>query len=117
MRQNDYLHQKLIEECAEVQQRVCKLLLFGPEERQDRAPTNLRQNVQPGTNAERLADEVRDLQIIIHLLGFKLPTSEEIVAKRLKLEKYLNYAISLRRVEVDSVDSFDAEEATHGNQR
>jgi hypothetical protein len=102
MHQDEYLYSKLIEECAEVQQRVCKLLLFGPDERQETAPTNLRgASVPPGTNAERLAGEVCDLQIIIHLLGFKPPTSEEVVAKRLKLEKYLNYAISLGRVEVD----------------
>lgn len=51
---------KLIEECSEVQQAVCKLMAFGPESRwpDDNAPSNL----------EHLSLEIGDLLAVIDVL-------------------------------------------------
>jgi NTP pyrophosphatase (non-canonical NTP hydrolase) len=51
---------KLIEECSEVQQAVCKLMAFGPESRwpDEKAPSNL----------EHLSLEIGDLLAVIDVL-------------------------------------------------
>lgn len=75
----------LIEEAAEVQQRATKALRFGLDE------------VQPGqplTNAERLAQEVGDLDAVIAMAGNEgLIRDTDVVgasiAKRAKLRVYM----------------------------
>lgn len=59
MNETEYLLQCLSEECVEVSKRVSKALRFTPDE------------VQPGqvlTNAQRIADELIDLQGVVELL-------------------------------------------------
>jgi hypothetical protein len=97
---SDHLYMKLIEECAEVQQRVCKLLQFGPDQRQDQDPVFLstHKEAPPGTNYERLAEEVRDLISVIEFIGFRPPTQDEMMAKRLKIERYYEYSTTQKGV-------------------
>ena len=96
MNSQEHLYLKLMEECAEVQQRVSKLLQFGPEESQRTAPTNLRgDSVPEGTNRERLQEEINDLVAIVHLLGYGLPSQQQIQAKAQKLAKYRLYSQQL----------------------
>ena len=94
MNRKEHLFLKLMEECAEVQQRVSKLLQFGPDEVQ---------NGQIQTNMERLRFEINDVIAVIRLLEdtgnlicngpFVLGNHE--VAKRAKTEKYLKLSESL----------------------
>jgi hypothetical protein len=99
---------KLAEECGEVAQRVCKILIFGAQER------------KPGgedlTNNQRLEAEVIDLLGAIEALaemGFlpriaasfqgnsdleAIPLEDGIAAKRQKMEKFLQYAKGLGMV-------------------
>lgn len=75
----------LIEECAEVQQRATKLLRFGRDE------------VQPGqplSNAQRLSQELGDLEAVILLCQNERLISKDDVAKAVipklrKLEKFM----------------------------
>ena len=78
----------LIEEAAEVQQRATKLLRFGRDE------------VQPGqelTNAERLAKEIGDMEVLVSmaadagLIDVRI-VRERAARKREKLAKYMQTA-------------------------
>lgn len=81
----DYLLVKLIEECSEVQHRLCKWLIFGGEETEVG---------QLHTNAQRAADEIRDMLYVIDLLMLRkaLPdtqrSDEWLQMKRRKFETY-----------------------------
>lgn len=94
MNRSQFLLMKLAEECAEVAQRAIKQIQFGKFEIQ---------KDQPLTNAERLKQELLDLRSITRLLqrAGELPeitTDEEtnaLIAKRNKLQKYLNLSTSL----------------------
>ena len=93
MNMPELLFLKLMEECAEVQQCAAKLLQFGPDESQPTAPRNLGgENPPGGTNRERLQAEILDLCAVVHLLGFRYPTIEEISTKETKIERYLTYS-------------------------
>lgn len=94
MTRYEHLFLKLSEECAEVQQRVSKLLQFGAGES------------EPGqtlTNAQRLRAEVNDLLSVIALLegnGYlRWQSDDELSAHKLskaeKIKKYLNYSEEL----------------------
>lgn len=94
MTRYEHLFLKLSEECAEVQQRISKLLQFGAGES------------EPGqelTNAERLRAEVNDLLSVIALLegnGYlrwqtDADLREHKLAKAAKIEKYLTYSEEL----------------------
>ena len=93
----DYLLVKLAEECAEVQQRVMKLLQFGPGEVQEG---------QDKTNLKRLRDEVNDLVAVIDICegAGALPTlsfgmqPNLTVDKAAKMKKYLELSRRLGRV-------------------
>ena len=94
MKKSDLMILKLIEECAEVQQRACKMMQFGPEESQATAPRNLGgENPPTGTNRERLQNELIDLCSVAQLLGFRYPTPEEVSAKLHKIERYMEYSL------------------------
>jgi hypothetical protein len=75
----------LIEECAEVQQRACKLLRFGRDE------------VQPGqplSNRERLSIELGDLAAIINMAAIHglvsvVAMKEQEPKKRDKLAQFM----------------------------
>lgn len=81
----------MAEECAETAKRVSKALRFGPLE------------VQPGddrTNADRILEEYHDLQAAVAMLQDEglLPVvhigevAERILAKRQKVERFLEYS-------------------------
>jgi hypothetical protein len=87
----------LMEEAAEIQQRVSNLLRFGINE------------IEPGqeqSNVTRLRAEICDLKAMIWLLeenGNLEPISDNdenlaIIAKRKKVEKYMKYSIECGRV-------------------
>ncbi len=103
MTNKELLVLKLIEECAEVQQRACKMMQFGEDESQSTAPNGLGGNSAPkGTNYERLQEEYIDLCSVGSLLGLRSPSSVEIVAKQRKIEKYAAYSVKCGKVEVHS---------------
>jgi uncharacterized protein YaaN involved in tellurite resistance len=97
MAKHEHLYLKLMEECAEVQQRASKLLQFGSEE------------AEPGqclTNAMRLRQEINDLLTIIDMIeqaGFPMNRGEDLelhmAEKREKIAKYLQYSQKLGRVD------------------
>jgi NTP pyrophosphatase (non-canonical NTP hydrolase) len=89
-----YLLVLLIEECAEVIQRVCKAIRFGLNEVQQSNSEEKR------TNERRLAEELADLQTIVCLLqeDGTMPTTgfaEWSYQKRVRILKYLRYSIAL----------------------
>lgn len=94
MDKSQYLLAKLAEESVEVAQRALKQIQFGKLEIQ---------NGQPLTNAERLKQELLDLMSIAKLLQHcgelpeitELEKTNALIAKRNKLQKYLNLSISL----------------------
>ena len=80
----------LAEECAEVAQRVSKLLRFGADEIQPD---------QPDTNAARLGFEVGDLQVMVDLakaVGIITDAAMNAgrVRKNLQLAKYMRYPLA-----------------------
>lgn len=91
MNRLQYLLGKLAEESAEVTQMACKTSNFGLDE------------VCPGlsaTNAERLHREIDDMLTIVDMLntefGFNYcPDMAHVAAKKIKVEKYYEYAKSL----------------------
>jgi hypothetical protein len=91
MTQNEHILLLLSEECDEVSQRVIKALRFGLDEVQPEQPLN---------NTERIVYELNDLMAVIELLQeinalpLNLFNRETIQAKKKKVVKYLDYAIS-----------------------
>lgn len=88
---------KLVEECSETQQRVMKLIQFGPDEK------------EPGqnlTNLERVALEYADIEAAVFRLinrGQFMPLgggaiASHMVTKDAKVEKYLALSIHLGHV-------------------
>ena len=87
MNRAEHIATTAAEECNEVAQRISKALRFGWEE------------VQPGqplTNAERVAEEYRDLTAMMHMLvGEGLiqpdfaPNSQQIINKISKVERFM----------------------------
>lgn len=59
LRRLNYLLQKLVEECSEVQKEVCKTILFGVD---DGYPDS------PETNKDRIEDEVQDIYASLRML-------------------------------------------------
>jgi hypothetical protein len=88
------MYLKLMEECAEVQQRVSKLLQFGPQESEATNPFATPTS-NPTTNLQRLQDEVYDLVAVIELLGLELPGVTRISEKAARIEKYRRYSEEL----------------------
>src|SRR3990167_3493522 len=97
MNRKEHLFLKLMEECAEVQQRVSKLLQFGPDE------------IQEGhtkTNMERLRFEINDvLAVLFYLETRGLLTTNKVFElgnhidmKRDKIDKYLELSEKLGTV-------------------
>lgn len=87
MNRPEHLLVCLAEECTEVGQRVSKALRFGLSEIQ---------SGQPLTNAERIAEEMRDLFAVATILQSEgvlpadwLPTPEQGAAKRAKIERFM----------------------------
>lgn len=102
MKMMQFLLLKLMEECAEVQQRASKMIQFGADETEPG---------QPFTNTERLREELNDLIATIHIIeqnGFPpFPPAEfnEIVSKKAsKILKFLVYSkdIGALKIEPDS---------------
>lgn len=84
---NEHLLTCLAEECSEVAQRVSKALRFGLDEVQAG---------QPLTNAERIAEEMVDLNAVCCLIQAHrllpracFPTPEQAEAKAKKISRYL----------------------------
>lgn len=95
MDQKQFLLLKIMEECSEISQRASKALQFGMNEIQ---------SGQDLTNQERLQSEIDDLLCIVELFnqhseageGFITKiTSEQLDAKRKKLNKFLVYSKDL----------------------
>lgn len=86
MDRREHLLTCLAEECTEVGQRVAKALRFGLTEIQ---------SGQPLTNAERIAEELRDLIAVATILEAEgalddiRPTLDQIMAKRAKIERFM----------------------------
>lgn len=88
MNRTEHLFTITTEECAEVSQRVSKILRFGIHE------------IQPGkdrNNVERFLDEYADLQAVIEMLEadgvLKVPDlTERKEKKKVKVEKFLEYS-------------------------
>jgi hypothetical protein len=97
MNQDEYLYNKLSEECAEVSQRVSKILCFGADEIQPK---------QDQTNMERLRFEVDDVLAMIRMLEnarllirrSQEQLDEHFRYKAAKVEKYMQYSIQLGRM-------------------
>jgi hypothetical protein len=84
MTRAEALQLQVMEECGELAKRVSKALRFGMEE------------VQPGqdlTNRDRIIEEYCDLIATMELIGIISVPRDLIVAKQLKVEKYLQYSI------------------------
>lgn len=94
MTRQDHLMLRVMEECAEVAQRVSKASAFGLGE------------VQPGQdrdNTRRVMDEFHDLVAVMEMAGFDPRTLDEemIAAKKAKVERYLAYSRQVGRLEDD----------------
>lgn len=106
MTKEEYLFVSLAEECAEVQQRICKALRFGLEEKQVDGPSANPSDSAKKTNRERILEEMLDLTSLYRMLlnNDFLPTLEEgeYEAKHrekiAKVYKYYEYAKSLKHV-------------------
>lgn len=84
MNQREYLLTKLMEECAEVQQRASKAQIFGDDETEpDDACSNM----------ERLREEMSDLLTIWHMMGEDVPEPQR--EKMIKVVKYMEYSREL----------------------
>ena len=92
-----YLLICLIEECAEVTQRICKMIRFGEHEIQPGQPEN---------NIYRTRAEMGDLVGVVEELrncgadSLDLsPPAGQVTLKREKLRKYMAYSKSIQRLE------------------
>ena len=82
MNRTEHLLTILAEECGEVTQRVCKALRFGlADVQEDQYEDNLR----------RLEREAADVMTMFVMLGIRV-RDEDKVAKRARVEKYLEYS-------------------------
>jgi hypothetical protein len=108
MNERQYLLIKLIEECAEVQQRATKALTFGMYESQSQGPSLKKTGEAALNNNERLAQEFTDLIAVSEMLNqtIAMPLSvSDTAAKELKKEKikkYMSYSRSLGSLVDDS---------------
>ena len=91
MNRTEMLLVQLAEECAEVQQQVCKALRFGLDE--------IRPQDSDETNSESITRELEDLEGIVHMLQIANAVGyfkkENIDKKIEKVEKYLKYSHSV----------------------
>jgi hypothetical protein len=94
MTRDEHLLVKLLEEAAEVQQRVTKALNFGIDEVQPE---------QEMTNEQRIVEELNDFIAVVemlqeaHVLKTALSKAAQ-TAKKRKVEHYLEYSRSLGRL-------------------
>lgn len=82
MNKTEYLLSKLVEECCEVGQRVCKAMTFGLSEVQPG---------QPDDNKRRIERELGDLMEVADQLGLVI-RDEDKAAKREKMAKFMDYS-------------------------
>ena len=82
MNRTEHLLTILAEECGEVAQRACKALRFGLGDVQEG---------QDEDNRRRLEREAADVMTMFEMLGIKV-RDEDKVAKRARVEKYLEYS-------------------------
>lgn len=90
MNEREYLLTVLVEECAEVAQRACKAMRFGLFETEPG---------QPDGNKRRLERELADLMATAELMSLII-RDEDKVAKREKLQNYMNYSRQIGTLEV-----------------
>lgn len=98
MNESDYLFVCLLEEAAELQKEICKLLRFGPN------GVSVRTNDTP---TERLREEVAQFQATIKLLqrkGYFEPLSgeENTLRQKDKLQRLENYLARFREEKLNS---------------
>jgi hypothetical protein len=92
MTRTQHLLIKLMEECAEVQQRASKALIFTLEEIEPG---------QPYRNRDRLSQEITDLIAVLEMLeedeiiSFSPVIREQISEKKKKVLKFLDYSREL----------------------
>ena len=104
MTKEQYLIQKLQEECAEIILIASKYNLFGPESHHPNNP-------ELGTNRENLGREIMDLMAVVYMLGDeglltpKTPEEAEdsINRKRTKVEFYMERSRDLGILEREIV--------------
>ena len=91
MTRHEHLMMHVMEECAEVQQRISKAMRFGMEQVQKAADDRPEQNPQEWDNAERIWREYVDLIALMEMLGFNAEDAPQvqIAQKKEKVEKYL----------------------------
>lgn len=88
MTSEEYLLQKLSEECAEVQQAISKILCFGLHETYPE---------RGKTNEQYLYAELNDLNASVEMLNeagvlHYLPSRKAVDAKKIKVEKWMEYS-------------------------
>ena len=78
-----------VEECAEVAQRVTKVIRFGMEQIQRDADDKPEENPDLLTNRERVILEVNDLVAMLRMTGLFRLDEDRQRAKQEKVERYL----------------------------
>ena len=96
---------KLSEECSEVIKEAMKMVLFGPGDHNPDDPNKI-------PNLERIYKELDDLQATIQMLndtGFGYePNERNILDKKVKVIKYLEYSITRGMTEEEASYEYDA---------
>ena len=83
MNKQEHLLSTLAEEAAELAQRATKALRFGLDDIEEG---------QTLTARVRLAGELADLIAMVEMCGIPMPDNRDIEAKKIKVEKYLEYS-------------------------
>lgn len=101
MDRQDHLLIRAMEECAEVQQRLSKALVFGLERVQQAANDRPEQNPDRLTNRERIIEEYNDLVAVMEMAGFPLSciSGAKLDTKMAKVERYLKLSVEHGRLE------------------
>lgn len=105
MNERRYLLVKLIEECAEVQQRATKALTFGMYESQSQGPSTSQLEEAKLNNNERLVQEFTDLIAVSEMLNEHIAkplTTQDTIGKELKkkkIRKYMEYSRLLKTLQ------------------
>jgi hypothetical protein len=99
MTRQQHLLIRLMEECAEVQKEISKILIFGLKDK-----PFIAEGVDHVPNDVRLSQEIVDVLTLIDMVdesGIKINIADEAIEKkRAKVEKYLEYSHSKGLLEI-----------------
>ena len=95
---------KLSEESSEITKEAMKMVLFGPGDHNPNDPNKI-------SNLERIYRELDDFQAVIQMLnntgfGYK-PNERNILDKKVKVLKYLEYSIARGMTDRDASYEYD----------